>query len=395
MISNTSDMPFGPGSVAERMHDIREAARVVSEGFSRAYMRECIDQHRFPQEIWETLGEYGLLGISIPEDLGGSGGGQVELVALMEALAEAGLVLPMLLLTGFARVPIIRHGTPEQIERFVKPTISGTEKLCFAITEPDAGTNSFAMSSLATREGDGYRLTGRKVFISGAADANRMLVVARTQKVGEVGRRTEGMSLFVVDTDAPGVQLQPLNIDVGWPERQYLVFFDEVRLDADRLIGLPGQGLAGMFEALNSERLLVTAMSVGLGNYALKKAVAYANERKPFGVPIGGYQALQHRLAEAKAELEAARLMMIQAAATFDAGGNAGAHANMAKLLGSRAAVKAVEAALQTHGGYGFDRDYDIITLWPSVRLMEIAPINNEMLLNYIGEHVLGLPKSY
>ncbi len=394
-MSIASEAQFDQARVAERMRDIREATRVVSEGFSREYMRECIDNHRFPQEAWEALGEYGLLGITIPEDLGGSGGGQVELVALMETLAEAGLVLPMLLLTGFARVPILRNGTPAQIERFVKPTISGAEKLCFAITEPDAGTNSFAMSTLATRDGDGYRLTGRKVFISGAADADRMLVVARTQKAGEVKRRTEGMSLFVVDTDAPGVELQPLNIDVGWPERQYLVFFDDVKLDAGRLIGNPGQGLAGMFEALNSERLLVTAMSVGLGNYALKKAVAYANERKPFGTPIGGYQAIQHRLAEAKAELEAARLMMIHAAATFDAGGDAGTHANMAKLLGSRAAVKAVEAALQTHGGYGFDRDYDIITLWPSARLMEIAPINNEMLLNYIGEHVLGLPKSY
>lgn len=394
-MNSTADLEFDRASVAQRMRDIREATRVITEGYSREYLRECIDNHRFPQEAWEALGEYGLLGITIPEELGGSGGGLVELVALMEALAETGLVLPMLLLTGFARVPIIRHGTPEQIERFVKPTISGADKLCFAITEPDAGTNSFAMSSLATQDGHGYRLTGRKVFISGAADADRMLVVARTQKAGEVERRTEGMSLFVVDTDAPGVELQPLNIDVGWPERQYLVFFDGVELGPDRLIGEPGHGLAGMFEALNSERLLVTAMSVGLGNYALKKAVAYANERKPFGVPIGSYQALQHRLAEAKAELEAARLMMVQAAATFDEGGNAGAHANMAKFLGSRAAVKAVEAALQTHGGYGFDRDYDIITLWPSARLMEIAPINNEMLLNYIGEHVLGLPKSY
>jgi acyl-CoA dehydrogenase len=170
------------------------------------------------------------------------------------------------------------------------------------------------MSSLATQAGDGYRLTGRKVFISGAADADRMLAIARAQKASEVERRTEGISLFVVDTDAPGVELQPLNIDVGWPERQYLVFFDDVELDAGRLIGQPGQ---------------------------------------------------------------------------------AGAHANMAKLLDSRAAVKAVEAALQMHGGCGFDKDYDVITLWPSARLMEIAPINNEMLLNYIGEHVLGLPKSY
>ncbi|MAA73334.1 MAG: acyl-CoA dehydrogenase [Salinisphaeraceae bacterium] len=386
---------FDQNSVESRIGDIREAARGITERFSREYMRECIDNHRFPQEAWEALGECGLLGLTIPESMGGSGGGQVELVALAEVLAEAGLILPMLFLTGFGRVPVIKNGSPEQFERFIKPTMTGKEKLCFAITEPDSGTNSFAMSTLATQTAEGYSLTGRKVFISGAADADRMVVVARTQKASEVEHRTQGMSLFVVDTNAPGVELQPLNIEVGWPEKQYLVFFDEVQLAPDRLVGDPGQGLAGMFEALNSERLLVCAMSVGLGNYALKKAVAYANDRKPFGQPIGSYQALQHRLALAKAELEAARLMMFQAAATFDEGGNAGAHANMAKLLGSRAGVKAVEAALQTHGGYAFDRDYDVVTLWPSLRLMEIAPINNEMLLNYIGEHVLGLPKSY
>lgn len=203
------------------------------------------------------------------------------------------------------------------------------------------------------------------------------------------------MSLFVLDMKTPGITLQTLNIQVETAERQYMVFFDNVRMPADALIGEAGKGAKLMFEGLNSERLLAAAAALGIGEYALKKAVAYSLDRKPFGKPIGSYQALQHRMALAKAELEAARLMTYSAAERFDAGEDAGAHANMAKLLASRAAVSAVEAAIQTHGGYAFDRDYDIVTLWPMVRLMEIAPINNEMLLNYIGEHVLGLPKSY
>ena len=283
---------------------------------------------------------------------GGSGGGVVEIVALAEALALGGVPTLFLVVTGLGRVPIVRNGTPEQIRKFVTPTCDGSVKLCFAITEPNAGTNSFNMSTLATRDGEDWVLNGQKVFISGARDADIMLVIARTQKASDVGHRTEGMSLFVIDMKTPGITLQPLNIQVETAERQYMVFFDNVRLPADALIGEAGKGAKLMFEGLNSERLLAAAAALGIGDYALNKAVNYAGE-------------------------------------------NAGAHANMAKLLASRAAVAAVEAAIQTHGGYAFDRDYDVVTLWPMVRLMEIAPINNEMLLNYIGEHVLGLPKSY
>lgn len=382
-------------SLETRIRQVQEATRGVSEQYPRAYIRECIDQDRFPQEMWKALGEYGLLGLSVPEQFGGSGGGVVEIVALAEALALGGVPTLFLVVTGLGRVPIVRHGTPEQIKKFVTPTCDGSVKLCFAITEPNAGTNSFNMSSLATRDGDGWVLNGQKVFISGARDADIMLVIARTQKASEVKHRTEGMSLFVVDMKTPGITLQTLNIQVETAERQYMVFFDNVRLPADALIGEAGKGAKLMFEGLNSERLLAAAAALGIGDYALSKAVAYSLDRKPFGKPIGGYQALQHRMALAKAELEAARLMTYSAAERFDAGEDAGAHANMAKLLASRAAVSAVEAAIQTHGGYAFDRDYDVVTLWPMVRLMEIAPINNEMLLNYIGEHVLGLPKSY
>ena len=379
-----------------RIRDVQEAARGVTTMYPRSYILQCIKEDRFPDELWKKLGEFGLLGLSIPEEYGGSGGGVLEITALNEALALAGVPTLFLVVTGLARVPIVRHGTPEQIRKFVTPTCSGETKMCFAITEPNAGTNSFAMSTLATRnDAGGWTLNGQKVFISGARDADHMLVVARTTKASEVKQRTEGISLFVLDMKTPGIKLTQLNIQVETAERQYLVFFDDVELPADALIGEAGKGAKLMFVGLNSERLLAAGTAIGLGDYALAKAVAYSKDPKPFGKPIGSYQALQHRMAQAKAQLEAARLMTYNAAERFDAGEDAGAHANMAKLLGSQAAVAAVDVALQTHGGYGFDRDYDIVTLWPMLRLMEIAPINNEMLLNYIGEHVLGLPKSY
>lgn len=390
-IANTAS-----ASLRERIRDVQEAARGVTTLYPRSYILQCIKEDRFPDELWQKLGEFGLLGLSVPEEYGGSGGGVLEITALNEALALAGVPTLFLVVTGLGRVPIMRHGTPEQIRKYVTPTCTGEKKLCFAITEPNAGTNSFAMTTLATPNADGgWTLNGQKVFVSGARDADYMLVIARTTKAGEVKHRTDGISLFVLDMKTPGIGLTQLNIQVETAERQYMVFFDNVKLPADALIGEAGKGAKLMFEGLNSERLLAAGAAIGLGDYALAKAVAYANDRKPFGKPIGSYQALQHRMAQAKAQIEAARLMTYSAAERFDAGEDAGAHANMAKLLGSQAAVAAVEAALQTHGGYGFDRDYDIITLWPMIRLLEIAPINNEMLLNYIGEHVLGLPKSY
>ena len=217
------------------------------------------------------------------------------------------------------------------------PTCTGAKKMCFAITEPNAGTNSFAMTTLATPGADGgWTLNGQKVFISGARDADFMLVVARTTKAGEVKYRTDGMSLFVVDMKTPGIKLQQLNIQVETAERQYMVFFDNVKLPADAVIGEPGKGAKLMFEGLNSERLLAAGAAIGLGDYALSKAVAYANERKPFGKPIGSYQALQHRMALAKAELEAARLMTYDAADRFDSGEDAGAHRVGASCRGKR-----------------------------------------------------------
>jgi acyl-CoA dehydrogenase len=374
---------------------VQEAVHGVTKRFDRAYWLRCARAGRFTDELWKAMGDAGLLGLGIPEVYGGYGGGMSEAAAAMDELSRAGLPPLFLVVTGLSRTAILRHASEEQKRAYLPPTVTGEKKFCFAITEPNAGTNAFKMQSLARRTGDTYVLNGQKIFISGANEADYMLVVARTTSFNQVADRREGLSLFIVDTKSPGIELQQLNIDILAPEKQFSVFFSDVEISAANLVGEEGKGVKYLFDALNPERLFVAAMSVGVGDYALQKAVAYAKERAPFDRPIGSYQALQHPLAYAKAHLEAARLMLYRACEVYDQGGVAGPESNMAKLLASEAGVEACNIAIQTHGGYGFDADYDVITLWPVTRLMEVAPVNNQMVLNYIGEHVLGLPKSY
>ncbi|MEW6167185.1 MAG: acyl-CoA dehydrogenase family protein [Pseudomonadota bacterium] len=372
---------------------VREAAEGLTRRITRDYWLQCAREGRFPTELWEAMAETGLLGVSVPEEYGGSGGGLSELMVLNEITARAGIISLFFVLGSFARMPVIRHGTPEQIRRFVTPTATGEGKMCFGVTEPNAGTNTFRLQTTARRTETGWIVNGSKVFITGARDADSMLLIARTAPF-DPERPRGGLSLFILDARTPGIEFQRLNIEV-LGESQYLVFFKDAQLPPDALIGEEGKGMKYLFDGLNTERLVLASMAVGLGNRALDKAVAYTRERAPFGQPIGSYQGLQHPMARAKAQLEAARLMMNEAARIFDDGGDAGPMANMAKLVASEACEQAVDIALQAHGGYGFDQDYDVITLWPFARLMRVAPVNNEMILNYIGEHVLGLPRSY
>jgi acyl-CoA dehydrogenase len=299
------------------------------------------------------------------------------------------------LLTAFSRVAIMRHGTEDQKRRFLAPTVTGDVKLCFAITEADAGTNSFRMQTFAQQDGDRFVLNGQKVFISAADAATHAMVVTRTTRLQDAADKRKGLSLFVVPLDTPGVDLQPMPIDLHSPERQFYLHLNDVSVPAENLIGERDEGLRALFDALNPERLLVSAWAIGLGTHALQRGVDYARERAPFGTPIGSYQAVQHPLARARAHLDAARLMLYTACEEFDTGGDAGAYANMAKLLASEAANAAADAVIQAYGGAAFDMDSDIITLWPMIRLLRIAPVNNEMILNYISERILRLPKSY
>jgi acyl-CoA dehydrogenase len=290
---------------------------------------------------------------------------------------------------------IAKHGTEEQKRRYLPALAAGRERGCFAITEPTAGSNSFRMETLARRDGDSYLINGQKAFISGADQADYMMVVARTTPFDQVQDKREGLSLFLVDRRSAGVELTEQDTQILHPEKQFTIFFDDVRVPPENMVGSEGMGTRYLFDALNPERISFAAIAVGLGRYVLDKAVAYARERVVFDVPIGAHQGLQHPMAIAKTHLELAALMTRQAATTFDQGGNAGPHSNMAKYAAAEAAIEACDLAIQVHGGSGFTGEMDIITLWPFIRVLRTAPVSREVILNYIGEHVLGLPRSY
>lgn len=370
----------------------------LAKKYDRKYwLRHAVDG-TFPEEMWRELGDLGYVGLTIPQEYGGTGMGMFEMALLQEHLANNGV--PMLMLVvgpGLSVLPIVRHSSEEQKRRYLPSAASGEKRFCFAITEPDAGTNTYRIRTLARREGDEYVINGHKVFISGANEADYMLLVARTTPYEEVAEanKKEGISLFIVDMESPGITLSQLDIQIVAPEKQFLVYFDDVRVPRENLLGEEGKGIRYLFDGLNPERIMVASMAVGVGRYALEKAVSYARERKVFSVPIGAHQGLAHPMAQAKAHLELASLMNLKAAWVFDRGENAGPWANIAKFTAADAALEACDIAIQTHGGNGFDRDYDLINIWSLCRLLKTAPISREMILNYIDEHVLGLPPSY
>ena len=387
-------MPTVHAESQELVASVFEAVEGISAAFPRSLFLQRAREGGHARELWQALVDADLLAVGVPEELGGAGGGLTGTTAVMEALARAGVPPLQYSLTTFSREAILRHGTEEQINDHVISTITGKRKICLGVTEPEAGTNSFASRTYARKTASGaYRISGQKVFISGADESDHILLLARTAPPGEkVGRRS-GFGLFIVDMSLPGIELRKLDIEWHAPENQFEVFFDDVEVPADALIGTEGMGFDHILSCLNQERVTVAAWALGLGDYALRKAVEYAKVRAPFGAPIGTHQAVQHPLALAKAEMEAARQVMYSAAATYDSGVDAGDQANMAKLLGSRSALAAVDAAIQTHGGSAFVYETDVVTIWPMVRILQIAPLNNESILNYISERVLGLPR--
>lgn len=380
----------------EDVEPIRNFVRQLTAKYNRRYWVERATAGKPIDELWQALGRAGYLGVTVPEDYGGSGLSMRRLAILMEELANQG-VPPLFLVVSAAMgaIPIAKYGTEEQKRRYLPALASGAEKFCFAITEPDAGSNSFRVRTLARGDGDHYVLNGQKVFISGVDQADHLLVVARTISADRVDDKREGMSLFIVDTKTPGLTANRMDTRILIPEGQFQLFFEEVRIPRANLVGEEGRGLRAIFDALNPERITAAAMAVGIGRYALDKAVEYAKTRTVFNAPIGAHQGLAHPMAIAKTELELASLMVHKAAEVFDAGGDAGMYANMAKYAAAEAAIETVDLAMQVHGGSGFTGEIDLITLWPLVRLMRTAPVSREMILNYIGEHVLGLPRSY
>lgn len=377
---------------------IRDFVRQVARKYGRDYWLAKAREGAFTEELWGELAAGGYLGMMIPEKYGGGGLGMQEMAVLLEEMSRQGIPLLLLVVSSVMDAPLIaRYGSEALKEQHLPSVAQGQSRLCFALTEPTAGSNSFRISTRAQQDGDFYVVNGQKMFISAADQADYLLVVARTTGYEQAQDKREGLSLLMVDRRAPGITLQPLEMGVLHPETQFAVFFDDVRVPRGDLVGEEGKGTKYLFDALNPERISAAAVAVGLGQFVLEKAVAYAKERVVFDAPIGSHQGLQHPLAVAKTNLELAALMTRYAASVFDSGDKvaAGAYANMAKLAAADAATEACDLAIEVHGGSGFSTDADLITVWPFVRMLRTVPVSREMILNHIGEHVLGLPRSY
>jgi alkylation response protein AidB-like acyl-CoA dehydrogenase len=406
---------------------LRAAVRDVAESFGHAYYAERARTGGHTDELWDAVAELGFLGVHLPERYGGGGAGMSELAIVCEELAAVGTPLLLILVSPAICAELIKHfGTESQKQTFLTPMAAG-RKMVFAITEPDAGSNSHNIATTATRDGDVYRLRGSKTFISGVEEADQMVVVTRTGTDERTGRGR--LSLFVVDTDAPGLERTLIPTEIAAPEKQWTLFFDDVEVPADRLLGDEGEGLRQVFVGLNPERIMSASICTGIGRYALDRAAQYACDREVWGTPIGRHQGIAHPLATAKIEVELARLMTAKAAWMHDrstalafgtpgperSGGEqlgsvptpvppdlaertsrqAGESANMAKYSAAEAGLHALDAAIQTHGGNGLTTEYGLADLWGMVRLLKIAPVSREMVLNFVASQSLGLPKSY
>jgi alkylation response protein AidB-like acyl-CoA dehydrogenase len=376
---------------------LREAVGAIASKFGHDYYVAKARADERTEELWQAVGEAGFLGVNVPEEYGGGGMGITELAMVAEELAAAGCpLLIMVVSPAICATIIAKFGTDGQKQRWLPGFATGELKMAFAITEPDAGSNSHNLSLTATKDGDIYRLNGSKYYISGVDEADAILVVTRSGIDKDTGRGR--LSLFVVDTDAPGLEKTVLPVEITAPEKQYTLFFDNVQVDADRLIGAEGEGLRQVFFGLNPERILSASLANGISRYALDKAAAYAREREVWGTPIGRHQGISHPLAKAKIEVELARLMTDKAAWLCDNAGDtpeAGEAANMAKYAAAEATAAALDQAIQTHGGNGMSSEYGLADLWGMVRLLRIAPVSREMILNFVAQHSLGLPKSY
>jgi alkylation response protein AidB-like acyl-CoA dehydrogenase len=375
---------------------LRQAVRDLAKRYGPNYVREQAKAGLKTTELWEEAGRLGYLGVSLPAEYGGGGGGIADLAAVCEEFARAGCPLLMIVVTpAICGTIISRSGSEEQKRRWLPGIADGTFKMAFAITEPDAGSNSHKITTTVRRDGGEWVLNGQKVFISGVDESHAVLVVSRTTDA------TTGQlkpALMVVPTDAPGFTKTMIEMDVSGPEKQFQLFFDDVRLPADALIGDENAGILQLFAGLNPERIMAAASANGFALHALDKATAYVKTRKVWrDTPIGAHQGVAHPLAQAAIHVELARLMMQKAAWLYDSGDDAGAgeSANMAKFAAADAAVEAVDQAIQAHGGNGMASEYGLGALLSAVRVTRIAPVSREMILNFVSQHTLGLPKSY
>ena len=383
--------------VGEDYPEIRESVRRLCADFHGAYWRKLEETEAYPTEFVKALTDAGYLGALIPEAYGGSGMLLRAAAVILEEIHASGCNAGACHAQMYTMGTLLRHGSEAQKQRYLPQIASGALRLqAFAVTEPSTGSDTTKLKTRAVREGDSYVISGQKVWTSRALHSDLMLLLARTTPLDQVKKKSEGLSVFLLDIRealGKGLDIKPLKAMINHNTTE--VFFDNLRIPSDCLIGEEGKGFKYILDGMNAERILVSAEAIGDGRWFTKTSVAYVNERRVFDRPIGQNQAVQFPVARAHAEIEAADLVLRRAAARFTAGLACGDDANMGKLLASEAAWHAAEACLQSHGGFGYAREYDVERKWRETRLFQIAPISTNLVLSYIGEHMLGMPRSF
>ncbi|PWA08522.1 acyl-CoA dehydrogenase [Pueribacillus theae] len=375
----------------------KEVSRLAAK-FDDNYWAECDREHKFPWEFYNAFAEAGWVGIAIPEEYGGSGLGITEASIALHAVAESGAGMnggTALHLSMFGLNPVVKHGSEEMKQKYLPQAAKGELHVSFGVTEPDAGTDTPRISTFARKDGNRYIVNGQKVWNSKAKESSKVLLLTRTTPLEECKRRTDGMTLFLADLDERYVTIKEIEKLGRHAVDSNELFIEDLPVDASDIVGEEGKGFYHLLDGLNPERILLAAEFCGLGRVALNKAVQYANERVVFGRPIGKNQAIQHPLAASYAMLDAADLMWQRAAINYDKGLPSGPDANTAKYVAAEVVFEACDNALQTFGGFGYAKEFHVERYWREARLLKIAPVSQQMVLNYIGEHVLGLPKSY
>ena len=384
--------------VTQQQRDVRDLAEHICDAFDESYWLAKDESGEFPEEFYRAVADAGLLGIAMPEEYGGSGLGIAEAAVLMQTIAESGACMSgasSIHMNIFGLNPVVVFGSDAQRRRMLPPLIRGEHQGCFAVTEPDAGLDTAKIRTKAEWRGDHYVISGQKVWISTAQVANKMLILARTTPYEQVKRKTDGLSLFYTDLDRVHVELRAIRKMGRHAVDSNILFIDSLKVpEADR-IGTEGDGFRMILHGLNPERILIAAEAVGIGSAAIRKAAAYAKERVVFDRAIGEYQGIQHPLAKCWMQLEAAKLMVMKAASLYDSKEDCGLEANSAKYLAAEAAAEACQTAVLTHGGMGYSAEYHVERYLRESFIPRIAPISSHMILNFVAEKALGLPKSY
>ena len=377
---------------------IRDSVRKLCAGFPDEYWSEKDEAHEFPWDFYNAMAAAGFVGIAIPEDYGGSGRGITEASIVLEEVAASGAAMngcSSLHLSIFGMHPVVKHGSEAMKQRYLPRVVSGDLHVAFGVTEPDAGTDTASLTTAGRRDGDHYLVKGRKVWTTKALDSERVLLLVRTTPKEQAARRTAGLTLLLAELQRPEVTISPIPKTGRNAVASCEVVYDDLPVAVTDRVGDEGKGFRYLLDGLNAERILVASEALGIGRAALRRAVNYANERVVFNRPIGQNQGVSFPLGEARIRLDAAELMIRKASWLLDNGEPCGAEANMAKWLAADAAFQAADQAMQTHGGFGYAKEYQVERYWREARLMRIAPISQEMILNYVTEHVLELPRSY